>query len=88
MVIGRRYPVAEYLQGNIVDGRTISNTGSWWTAVLVVQNPENEKRYIALYRWRRAKDGWKKMSSFKINGARPLEEILTAIDELRELLDE
>lgn len=78
-MFGKNFPVAEYLRTHILDARTVSRSGGWWTAVLLIEDPRNGKPYLALYRWQRRHDEWKKASSFKINSTAQLVEIVDCL---------
>jgi len=36
MNFGQNFPISEYYQDGILDAETISRSGLWWTAALVV----------------------------------------------------
>lgn len=83
-----RFPVAQYLKMQVLDGRTISRTGAWWSAALVIQDPRSSKPYIAFYKWNFRSGEWKRASSFKLKSQEHLDKLLVSIDELAPLLDE
>ena len=58
------FPVAGYLQGQIRDAMTLSRSGTWWSAALVIEDPRNRKRHVALYRWQFRDGSWKRVSKF------------------------
>ena len=67
---GQNFPLSEHLRPHILDGRTISRAGVWWTAVLAVEDPTTGRPFIGLYKWQKRNGEWKKASSFKINSAK------------------
>jgi hypothetical protein len=81
-MLGKNFPVSEFLRPHIVDAITISRSGGWWAAVLLIQDPKTQKPYLALYRWQKRAGQWKKSSSFKINSAEHLTKIQGALGEL------
>lgn len=58
------FPVARYLRGQIRDALTLTRTGRWWSAALLIEDPQSQKRYIAIYRWQRRGGTWKRVSKF------------------------
>ena len=74
------FPVSEYLRDNILDARTVSKRGPWWTALLVINDPETKKTYVAFYKWKKNAGAWKKMTSFRINSLKHLEIVKKALD--------
>ena len=76
---GQNFPVDEYLRPQIRNARTISRSGQWWTAVLVIEDPVARKPFLALYKWQKQNDGWQKKSSFRINSAKHLATIVESL---------
>ena len=66
-MLGKNFPVADYYKDNIIDAETISRSGSWWTAVLVIRDPRSGDPFISIYRWQKRKGEWKKTSSIKLS---------------------
>ena len=58
------FPVAPYLQGQIRDALTLTRTGGWWSAALLIEDPQSRKRYVAVYRWQLRGGAWKRVSKF------------------------
>ena len=56
------FPVAPYLRGQIRDTLTLTRTGSWWSAALLIEDPRSRKRYVAFYRWQLRDGAWKRVS--------------------------
>lgn len=75
-MIGKNFPVDEHLRRQIKDARTISRTGRWWIAILLFEEPESEKSFLALYKWQYTRNRWKKHSSFRINQRKHLDDII------------
>ena len=84
--MGTNFPVAEYLRPHILDARTISRTGAWWTAILVIEDPRNNKPYIALYKWQSKDGSWRKSTSFRISQGKHLTGIVETLAEFSEHL--
>jgi len=80
-MIGSNLPISEYYRENLLDIKTISNTGTWWTAVLAIKDPKTEKPFIAFYRWQKRHGEWKCSSSFKIRTSKQLKEIVNVAQE-------
>ena len=77
---GKNFPIEESLRNNILDAWTISRSGPWWAAVLVIKDPRSGALYLAFYRWRSTKGEWKKVSGFKINSRKSFKAILAALE--------
>ena len=58
------FPVAPYLRGQIRDAMTLTRTGRWWSAALLIEDPRNRRMYVAIYRWQNRDGGWKRVSKF------------------------
>lgn len=58
------FPVDEYLQGNIRAARTLTRTGPWWSAVLLIADPASDRTYVAMYRWKKVEGSWKRANKF------------------------
>lgn len=58
------FPVANYLRGQIKDALTLTRAGSWWSAALLIEDPQSQKRYVALYRWQLRDGAWKRVNKF------------------------
>ncbi len=65
-MLGQNFPISEYYRPYIIDAVTISRTGLWWTAVLLIEDPKTKKPFIALYRWQRVRDSWKTRKRFTL----------------------
>jgi hypothetical protein len=65
-MIGSDFPISEYLKDHIIDAETISRGGSWWTAILLIEDPVSKEAFISLYRWKKTKNGWKIDKSFPL----------------------
>ena len=74
------FPVAQYLKGQIRDAVTLSRTGSWWSAALLIEDLRSRKQYVAMYRWHLRKGAWKRVSKFTCRTKRD-------VDTLRSFLD-
>ena len=47
--LGKNFPVSETIRSDILDARTISRSGQWWTAILLFNNPKNNSPYITKF---------------------------------------
>lgn len=79
MATQQHFPVATYLQPNVIDGKTISRKGPWWSAVLLVRHPRSKKLFIGLYRWQKRSDGWKRVGSFKLWDPDQVQSVIAAL---------
>ena len=78
-MIGLNYPVSEYYRNAIVDGVTITRSGGWWTAVLLLEDPKSTKPFVNLYSWQQVEGVWKNRKSFKIRSTKSLRDIVDAL---------
>ena len=79
------YPVADSLQPDVVDGRTIGRRGLWWSAVLAI-HPKEKKPYIKLFKWRKNKEGeWKEQQKFIINNGTQLSTVTDSLNTLADI---
>lgn len=85
-MLGQNFPVSEYYRKHIVDARTIARSGTWWNALLAINEPSSGRPFLALYKWQRRGGEWKKSTSYKINSHKDLAKIRTALDELESVL--
>ena len=87
MSLGQNFPVSEYYKGRIIDAETIARGGSWWTAVLVIKDPQTEKPYLGYYRWQWDGENWKTRKTITFKSKRQVEEILASVSRLKEHLE-
>lgn len=74
-MIGTNFPVSDYYKNHILDAETISKKGGWWTAVLLLQDPNSGKSFVNIYRWQLTELGWKTRKRFtfkKVNEVRKI----------------
>jgi|ETNmetMinimDraft_16_1059900.scaffolds.fasta_scaffold84509_2 hypothetical protein len=83
---GTDFPVGPYYGDHIVDGLTISRRGKWWTAILVIEEPSNKKKFINMYRWEQKDGDWKIRKNFKINSKKDADKLVEIINELSQKL--
>jgi len=81
-MLGENFPVSAYYKDHIVDALTISRSGKWWSAVLVIENPTNGKNFICMYRWEKVNDVWKTRKNFKINSKKDADKLVEIINKL------
>lgn len=74
------FPVSDYYRPHVVEGTTISKRGAWWSAVLLIRDPNSGKRFVKLYRWQRSGDEWKTRTSYKIAKIAQLRDTLSALE--------
>ena len=88
MAFGTNFPVAEYLRDHIQTARTISRSGSWWTAILVISDPRSGNPYVALYKWQNRGGDWKKATSFRISSKEHLDKIIEHLRDFTSYLND
>lgn len=81
-MLGQNFPLSDYYKGRVIDAETISRSGGWWTAVLLIDDPKSEKPFIALYRWQKKDGEWKTRKNFKLRGKRKIAKTIEAIRKL------
>ena len=59
MSLGQNFPISDYYQNSIIDAETVSRSGGWWTAVILIADPRNQKPFITIYRWQKTDTGCK-----------------------------
>ena len=83
-MLGTNFPISDYYKKEIIDARTISRAGRWWSAALLITDPKNKKPMLRLYKWERTEGGWKTRQRFAI---RKREDVLLVVDCLRSFAD-
>ena len=76
------FPVSEYYRGGIKEARTISRSGSWWAAVLLIEDPATKAPFLAFYRWQRKDGVWKVRKSFNGRSKRDAVRLVRIVQEL------
>jgi len=71
------FPVSKYYDNCILEGETLQKVGVWWSAVLFMKDPKSGKRFVALYRWQKSKEGdWKVRKRYSFNSAKDLKQAM------------
>ena len=65
-MLGQNFPVSEYYRSHIIDAHAISRAGGWWTAILLISDPQTGKPFIGLYKWQSDGEKWKTRNKFLI----------------------
>lgn len=86
-MFGKNFPVTDYYKDNIMDAVTISRSGSWWSAVLLVKDPQTEKPIILLYQWQKKGGQWKTNKRFSFKKKKLLEDAIEAIKGFSEKME-
>lgn len=81
------FPVSDYYKDNILDAVTITRSGSWWSAVLLIKDPKTEKPIIGLYQWQKVGDVWKTRKRFTFKKKKVLEDALEIIKKFSEKME-
>ena len=76
------FPVSDYYKSRIREARTISRTGNWWSAVLLIDDPTTNKLFLAFYRWQKRDGTWKVRKSFNCRSKKDALRILNIVEEL------
>ena len=80
------FPVTAYYKSRILDAVTIRKGGSWWSAVLLINEPKSEKNIIMFYKWQKIGEDWKLRSKFKISDKVGADKFIDAIKQFSEKL--
>ena len=86
-MFGRNFPVTDYYKDNIMDAVTISRSGSWWSAVLLVKDPQTEKPIVLLYQWQKKGDEWKTRKRFAFKKKKVLEDVMEILNGFSEKME-
>lgn len=81
------FPVSDYYKDNIIDAETITRSGSWWTAILLIKDPKTEKPIIGLYQWQKVGDEWKTRKRFAFKKKKVLEDAIEVIKRFGEKVE-
>jgi hypothetical protein len=81
-----QFPITDYYKGKILDGVTLSKSGAWWTAILLIEDPRSQLPFINLYRWQHTEAGWKVRGRFKISTKEDATNIVDVLSEFLERL--
>ena len=84
MNMGLNYPVSDYYRDHIKEGVTLSRSGGWWTAALLIKDPRSDSYFVNLYSWQSTDNGWKTRKSFSI---RSQDNALLLVDTLKSFSD-
>ena len=86
-MIGQNFPMSEYYRENILDARTLTNRGGWWSAVLLIKDPRTKKPFVSINRWQHTKNSWKLRSRIHIRSKKDLSLLLETLNEYVEKID-
>lgn len=76
------FPISEFYKGQVIGAETLTNTGVWWTAILLIKDPKTQKPFIGMYRWQKTKEGWKCRKRFTF---KRLDEVKRAVEIIQRL---
>ena len=86
-MIGTNFPISEYYRDHILDARTISRGGNWWTAVLLISDPKTNKPFLAIYKWQHTETGWKTRQRFIFRKKQDVTSVFESVTRLSEQLE-
>ena len=84
--VGQDFPVSEYYRGQIQDAITISRTGTWWTAVLLILDPKTKLKFVGVYKWQKTSNGWKVRNKLNVRSANDSVKLSRALADMGRLL--
>ncbi len=87
-MLGDNFPTSDYYKGHIIDAETVTRSGGWWTAVLLISDPKTEKPFIALYRWQLTEKGWKSRKRFTLRRPKEIETVLKLVRQYSEGIED
>lgn len=88
MASGQNFPVSEYYRDHILDAETISRAGGWWTAVLLISDPNTKKPFLAMYRWQLDGNTWKTRKSINFKSRKQLDAVMAVVKRLSDRIVE
>ncbi len=68
---------------DLIEGKTLTKRGQWWTAILLVQPKDNDdpsKRKVVIQRWKKTGDYWRPTKNFTLSSPNHYETMKEAID--------
>ena len=80
------FPVSDYYKQAVREARTISRSGLWWSAVLVIEDPATGSPFLGLYRWQKRQGKWRVRKSFNFRSRRDAARVIGILQELSEQL--
>ncbi len=86
-MLGDKFPISDYYRDHIIDAETVTRSGGWWTAVLLISDPKTKKPFIALYRWQLTENGWKSRKRFTLRRSKEIETVLKLVHQYSERID-
>ena len=82
MALGQNFPVSDYYKQQIIDAETISRAGGWWTAVLLIRDPQTQKPFLGVYRWQLDGEIWKTRKSISFKSKKQADAVIEAMKRL------
>jgi hypothetical protein len=77
------FPISDYYKGQIISAKTIKKKGNWWSAILLIEDPQSSKNFLTFYKWQKKGDDWKVRQRFKVNSKVDLEKINEILEEFK-----
>lgn len=78
------FPVSVYYKKSVKDAYSIRRGGTWWSAILLIEEPRSKLLFINFYKWQHTESGWKTRSRFKISNKEDVGKIVKIINEFAE----
>lgn len=85
-MFGQDFPVSDYYKGHVLDAETITRAGGWWTAILLIKDPDTGKPFIGAYRWQMTENGWKVRKTFSVKRKKEADAFLSVVTRFSEKL--
>lgn len=82
------FPVSAFYKPHVIDGMTIARGGGWWSAALLIRDPQSKKPFIGLYRWQETRAGWKTRARFKIRSHRHARQTISVLAGFLERMEQ
>ena len=86
-MLGQNFPISDYYKNNILDAKTLSNRAGWWTAVLLIKDPQTEKSIVSVYKWQHTEEGWKMRSRLHVRNKSEAKSLIESIEMFAQRLD-
>ncbi len=66
---------------DILKYETLSYSGGWWSVVVLLRDPKTGKKSLALYKYKKVNDGFRKQTSYKLNNLKQSEKLIQLLND-------
>ena len=79
-----RFPDGEYYGADLIDGATVRRDGAWWSAVLLIRDPQRDEPYVALHRWAKRNGAWQRSGTYRFSSREQIADAVRVLTEYAE----